>query len=326
MRINKSGIIVSIILTIILLAVGVLFVLPEPKSPLAVTEVLTLSQSKPNSPAYIEGKVKNESENSVTISQMDFFISSNKGTYQIVVDEYITLQPQEEYSIDVESENVPATVKSLTKFTVVVDGKEYNIITNSNSDMLLGIAMFVLAAIFAAAVLGNILAMKKLKKRLNGITQSLSQLNCNAQYYTGINAASGQTRKSQTQFFEVISILMYGFSSRHGAHSALDFVVTDDGLYIGKPNKNGLELSNMSFVDKTNFRDYSIMEQNDCVTLQSNVAGNKFTIYTQNSGTTAKQLLERFNEFKKSEKVEEPLGESAVSNEVKSENSDPFAD
>ena len=178
--------------------------------------------------------------------------------------------------------------------------------------------------------------MKKQQKRFNTIIADLSKMDNNAQYLTGAYGGKGETGKAvaQTAVSAVGGAIfagLFGFGAFkvYGANNVSEFVVTDDGLYIGKPNKYGFSLNNMTFMEKTTFQNTSLTVKKNFVLMKNSVTGEYFKLFTKNSGTTSEQLAERLNGFinlSQALSTGSPVTGSAVAEENIAPPADPFAE
>lgn len=344
MKTNKSGVIVSAVITVVFIALGLLmFFLPGKVSPLKVTEEIQISSGQHT--LYIDGKVKNESDNPIYVSYMYFTVTSSTGTYEEQFKAEITLQAGEEYEISLQDGSFYGTPRSLTEVSAVIDGTEYSIYGSANGYKVIAVVLFIFAAVFAIAFISALIGLGKQKKRNELIVAKLSQMDCHAQYFMGEYGGKGQAGKAAAKtamsaIGGAISAILFGFGAYkiYGGNNLMEFVVTDDGLFTGNPNKNSFQIENMNFIAKTGFQNSTVTEKKNYVILQNNVSGEFFKLNTKNSEVTSAQLAERFNGFINSKTINEPVadpfaevaaGDSKVADtEVKGDNApeDPFAD
>ncbi len=337
MRMKKSGLIATIIITVLFLALGVGTIILRTTSPLQVSEDLVLTQS--GNELTIRGKVKNESENAIEISMFYFTVTSSVGTYEEYFNPEVTLQPGEEYVINLTDNSFYGTARRMTEFSAVIDGTRQTVYESGVSSIVLSGIMFVFAGAFAIISVISIIALIKLKKRYDEATASLANMECHAEYFEGVYGGIGSKGKAAAQTAAsalggAISAFLFGFGSYkvYGANSnAFEFVITDDGMYFGKLNKGKVELANMNFVEKSEFKDAIIAVKKKSVIIRNDNKCDYYELFTKKNGTSAEQLAERLNGFKTAaNEVPNMLGESAVAGGGSVEEAavpeDPFAD
>lgn len=330
MRMKKSGLIATIILAVIFLALGVLTIIIRTTSPLQISEDLILTQSGED--LKIKGKVKNESEDAIEISMFYFTVTSSVGTYEEYFNPEVTLRPNEEYVIDLTDNSFYGTAIRMTEFSAVIDGTRHTVYESGVSSIVLPGIMFVFAGVFVIISIVSIFALIKQKKRYDEVTASLANMACHAEYFEGIGGigsngkAAAQTAASALG--GAISAFLFGFGSYkiYGANSnAFEYIITDEGMYFGRLNKGKVELANMNFMEKSDFKDASISVKKNSVVIRNNVTGDFYELFTKKNGTSAEQLAEKLNGFKTSaNEIPNTLDENAVEEAAVSE--DPFAD
>ncbi len=331
MRMKKSGLIATIIITVLFLALGVGTIILRTSSSLQVSEDLVLTQS--DNELTIKGKVKNESENAIEISMFYFTVTSSVGTYEEYFNPEVTLQPGEEYVINLTDYSFYGTARRMTEFSAVIDGARQTVYESGVSSIVLSGIMFVFAGVFVIISIVSIFALIKQQKRYGEVTASLANMKCHAEYFEGVYGGIGSKGKAAAQTAAsalggAISAFLFGFGSYkiYGANSnAFEYVITDDGMYFGRLNKGKVELANLNFMEKSDFKDAIIAAKKNSVVIRNNVTGDFYELFTKKNGTSAEQLAEKLNGFKTSaNEIPNTLDENAVEEAAVSE--DPFAD
>lgn len=201
-------------------------------------------------------------------------------------------------------------------------------IMNASSDDLdysvFALIMFVMAAIFLIAAIASLLSMKKQKKRYEMICNNLSQMDCHAQLIIGAYGEKGAAGKAAAKTAAsaiggLLMALFFGFGAYkvYGANNSAEFVLTDGGLFVGRPTKNGFDFNNMTFIANGQIPATVTVKKN-CVLMKNNLTGEYFNFNTKSSGLDSKQLAERLEKFLHPAKIETPAVTVPVD--------DPFAE
>lgn len=341
MKVNKSGFIVTVVFTAVFLVLGIVLVcLPAPYSPVTVSTELTVYNVRDYT--TISGTLKNTSEAPVTITEWVFVISTDGES-----EEYgernlsISLQPDEEYRLNNYGYYSYGNALSVINMTAKINGKTYTVFSKTRRTFAFGIISFIMAAVFAIAVVAVLVGNKRKQKRYDMICANLGQMECHAQFLTGAYSPKGAVGKAVAKsavsaLGGLLMALFFGFGAYkiYGANNAAEFVLTDGGLFFGKPNKYGIDLNNMTFIPNGNLP-ATLTVKKSYVMMKNDANGDVFSFNTKNCGVTSEQLAERLNAFLHPVKEEASsaisgVAESATAAEhntpVNEEKDDPFGD
>lgn len=332
MKVNKSGFIVTIVFTAIFLVLGIVLVcLPAPYSPVTINGELTVYNVR--NYTTISGTLKNTSEAPVTITEWKFEIRTEGESEEYGGDGLnITLQPDEEYRLNYGYYN-SKEVLSVLKMTAEIDGKTYTVFSKTQPTFWFGILSFIFAAVFAIAVVATLVGNKQKQKRYDMICANLGQMECHAQFLTGAYSPKGAVGKAVAKSavsalggFLMAFLFGFGAYKTYGVNTAAEFVLTDGGLFFGKPNKYGIDLNAMTFIPNGNLPATLTVKKN-YVTMKNDANGDVFSINAKNCGITSEQLVERLNAFLHPVKAEAPSAVSDVAESgITAEHSKPVVD
>lgn len=247
--------------------------------------------------------------------------------------------------------NKSGFIVSLVFAAIFAIGGVVFFIMNASSDdfdySVIGLMMFVLAAIFVIAALASLVTIKRQKKRYEMLCANLSQMDCHAQFLIGAYGEKGAAGKAAAKtaasaIGSIFMALFFGFGAYkvYGANNSAEFVLTDGGLFVGRPARSGFDLNNMTFIENGKIPATVTVKKN-CVIMRNDFTGEYFNFNTKNSGADAQQLAERLNNFLHPARKEAPAatdpfaenGEQAVQETANTQDAvkqlppdDPFAD
>lgn len=300
MKSNKVGFIITLVIALLFAIGGVIvLLLPKPYSPVTVSETVQASKSG----AYISifGKLKNETEEQVTVTFLEVDIDTNGPKILASTNEHIEIAAGDEYDLNgfaVESDGYSPT--RVTEVKVRVDGVTYTIYESTSTKTLGCIILFAMAGVFGICAIVMLVGYSRGKKRYAEISKTLSSMEGNGVFLSGAYGVKGGAGKAAAKTAASVTVgalsaLFFGFGvyKVYGANTPKEFVVTDNGLYVGAPAKNGLNFSGMTYFAKGTFPDSVVTVKKRQVIMLNNNTGESFVFDTQKDGITAQQLAER---------------------------------
>lgn len=300
MKSNKAGFIIILVITV-LFAIGgvVVALLPKPYSPVTVSEAVQINKS--GTEINIFGKLKNETEEQVTVTFLEIDIDTNGPVLLAQMSHPIEIAAGDEYDLNGFSvKSGGYSPKRVTEVKVRVDGITYTIYESTSTKTLGCIILFAMAGLFAICAIVMLVGYSRGKKRYAEITQALSSMEGNGVFLSGAYGVKGGAGKAAAKTAASVTVgalsaLFFGFGvyKVYGANTPKEFVVTDNGLYVGAPLKKGFNLSGMNYFAKGTFPDSVVTVKKKQVIMLNNNTGESFVFNTQKDGVTAQQLAER---------------------------------
>jgi hypothetical protein len=314
MKVSKAGVWVCLVLAAIFAVIGVvLFVVKPASGPIVVSKDLE-AWTTTSGYLVIDGKLKNDSDEELTITYIEIEVTTDGPTQVIYLDYYnldededpadYVLAPGEEFNLSGYGVGCSYDAHTLTICKVTVNGTEYTVYENMSAMTVFGVAMFIFAIVFIACALSTLVKAKKEQKKYNDFADALMHSEGNGVLVGGTYAQKGEAGKAAAKTAASAvggalsaAFLGVGFYKVYGGNAQRIFVVTDDGLYVGVNNKGALALANMNFIAKGTFGDCNVSTNKKQVILTNNVTAETFRFNTANSNVTAEQLSERLREL-----------------------------
>lgn len=312
MKVKKTGFIVLLCFAAAFLITGVvLFLIPAPKSPIIMSEKITVVR---NSGRYEwRGKIKNDTDKDIELNRFNFVVtvktSGGDNYYSSdywFVDGPIVLAPSEEYDLSTkefmtDSDRTPSKV---TKVLVIVDNVNYYLIGSPLQNRCRGFAIISLAVtvvfvICAVAVLRN---GKKQAERYKAYETLVASLPNNGILINGFLSRKGDKKKAVAKsalsaLGGAISAIFLGagFYKVYSSSNPKEFILTDDALYVNDPNSGNTSLDAMTRLDGAALPQPTVAVNKKLVTMTSADGELVFSFPYKNCGLTAEQLVAKLN-------------------------------
>ncbi len=332
MKAKKTSVIVCLVLAAIFAAVGVvLMLLPEPYSPVTVSEEVTASYSSGR--IYFDGKLKNDSGESVVLTYLEIEVKVSGGTESGYIRETTVLAPGEEYDLNglyIQTWYSPSYVSQVN---VTVDGADYTVYSSSGRYFAFTVLAFMVAVILAVIGVASIAGIFTLNKRYRQAEKDIAALCGDAVLAVGCYGRKGEAGKAAAKtavsvIGGAVSALLFGFGvyKVYGSKDMKEFVVAENGLYVGNFTRNKFNPDNMQFISKNEIPDSEIVAENKKVTMTNPATGEYFLFdLSSHSTLTAEELKTRLEKMLSSRQAVREAA-PAESNTVPDGGEDPFAD
>ena len=199
-------------------------------------------------------------------------------------------------------------------------------------------AMAILALCCLIATIATAFSVKRQNKRYAMIAANLEQMDCHAQFIIGQYGEKGAAGKAAAKTAAsalggALMAVFFGFGAWrvYGANNQAEFVLTDGGLFVGRPDRTGFDFANMAFIENGSLPATLKVKKNSVIMKASN--GDNFNFNTKMSGIETEQLVQRLNNFLNPAPKAQPVAESGVNENTNEQESakqlppdDPFAD
>lgn len=331
MKTNKASGFIMLVLTLIFAVIGVvLFLLPESVSTVTVTD--GPRGYKSGNDVRIRFTLKNEGEEDVTITYFAVTVSTNAGIEQAVASDEsdkltIKANASQECYIEYPSDNYP---NEITKITIEINGDRYTVYGGGSTYNLISVVLFIMAIIFAIITVYCFVAAGKQQKRYKSIENELNEKFAgNYIFAIGCYGKKGEAGKAAAK--TAASALggalfagLFGFGTYkiYGSNNPKEYVITDDGLFIGNPEKVGFNLGTMTYFEKGALTNAEITSKKNRITLKNTATGEFFIIdISKNKDVTVEQATAKL------EALIQPIESAPVSEnaeESEQTHQDPF--
>ena len=227
--------------------------------------------------------------------------------------------------------NSPFSPQKVSEVRIRVDGKEYDVYGGASTYDMVAVLFYIIAAvtlILSAACLVNSL---KQKKRYENINRELNdRFGGSAIFTVGAYSRQGEAGKAAAKTAASVAVGalfagLFGFGAYkiYGSNAQKEFVVSDEGLFVGEPLKKGFNLGNMIYFAKGSFPQTEISVKKKRVTMTNLSSGELFIFDTAgNKNITADMLAEKLRAL--SVPVENNFAENQTDNTGNSDVGDPF--
>lgn len=302
MKTNKVSCFVVLVFALIFAIVGaVMFLLPEPSSPVTVIGTPTVSNSSGH--IYLSFILKNESDEDVRITNLKVTVSTNNSDESAADKNGLTIKAgaSEECEYSFLSYSYP---KKVTEITVTINGTQYYAYGSGLSMKTIGVVFFLFAALFAVLTLLSFVGVSKQKKRYIAINKEIDEKFAgNAIFAVGYYSKKGEAGKAAAKTAASVAggaifagLFGFGVFKTYGANTAKEFVISNEGLYIGNPLKKGFDLGGMAYLEKGSLHETEITAKKKRVTLSNKVSGEYFVFdLSGNKSVTTEQVVEKLN-------------------------------
>lgn len=302
MKVSKVGVWVTLVITLVFAALGVMFVLLPNNSPLQLKNGTLKTAHSSSGIIYIYGELENTTDKNLNVTYMEIEVETTREIIGVYTDEPFVIASGAIYDLH-EDEWVADSYyapESINKITATIDGVEYTVYESMPIYTVAAIAMFIFAVIFAAVTISTFVGTKKQQKRYDNMNATLANMEGNGVLlggtYTEKSAAgknAAKTAASVAAGAVSAAFLGVGVYKVYGGNAQREFIVTDNGLYIGVPSKNPINFAQMNFIQKGKFGDCQITTKPKEVILLNRVTTEMFRFNTANSNTTSEQLAAR---------------------------------
>lgn len=305
MKASKAGFITTLIIAVVYAVIGAVIMFMPNHSPVVVSEKFDAITYYGD--IYIIGSIKNNSEETVTISQVNVYIITD-GAYDIDA-EYskgITLAPGEVYDFFEEgmsTESNGYNAKSVSKVKVRINDVTYSVY--DSDDVFLPVIIFIFAGVFLIISIISIVGAKKQQKRYDAIIDDISKMQCHAVFALGTFNRNGDGAKTAATVATTVmfgAIAGFGMSKATGSDFRRELILTDGGLYwcnlkSGKNATYGADFAAMNFIPRAGFAYSEVTRKKKLVEIK-NSNGERFTFnLARNSQITPEELEVRLREF-----------------------------
>ncbi len=305
MKVKKGSIIVLVVCTLLFLAIGLVFLFLPNDCPVKPTEDFIVR--KYNYEIIVMGKIKNVSDETVSITGIQMEISTNGETIKAKDNDTtpIVLAPGEEYELDYsldDSENL--TPRSVTEMSANINGHKYYVYQNVSDNTVTACLILIVGGILLIVTVCGVVGLIKRQKRYDAICASLGDMNCNAVFAVGAYG-NGKTGSAVAKsIFSVLggvfSAILFGFGAYRiygSGNTQKEYIITDGGLYIANPAK-GTKFQNAQFIQKGTFPQSSVTVNKKTVRMDNPVSGEFFIFdLAGNTQITPEELQRRLNEL-----------------------------
>lgn len=303
MKTSKAGFIVSLVFAIIFAVIGaVIMFFPKP---VVMEEEFDAVNYQGN--IYITGSIKNTSDKTVTISQVNVYIvTTGDRDIDAGYSKGITLAPEEVFDFLEEGMATPSdgyTAIGVSEVKVKVNGFSYCVY--GGDDILLPVVIFIFAGVFLIISLISLVGANKQQKRYDSIVEELSKMQCHAVFALGTFNQKGDGAKTAATVATTVmfgALAGFGISKATGADFRRELILTDGGLYWcnmrnGKNAQFGANLAEMNFTPRAGFAYSEVTRKKKLVEIK-NKNGERFTFnLARNTQITPEELEARLREF-----------------------------
>lgn len=332
MRTNKVSCFVVLFFALIFAVAGtVMLLLPEPTSPVTVTGTPSVKSSN----GYIElyFTLKNESDEDVKITYLEVNVSTNSGSEKAFDRDSLIIKAggTEKCEYYFQSYSRPT---GITEITVRINGKEYYAYGSNSSLETAAVIFFILAILFAILSMLNFVSLAKQKKRYKSINKEIEEKFAgNAIFAVGYCSKQGEAGKAAAKTAASVAggaifagLFGFGAFKTYGANAAKEYVVSNEGLFVGNPLKKGFNLGGMNYFAKGSLPETEITVKKKRVTLTNRLSGEYFVFdLSGNKSVTTEQLVEKLNNLLVPSEVISQSSAAAGNNEAAAiKEDDPF--
>lgn len=327
MKANKASCFVLLVIALIFAIIGaVVLLLPKEVSPVTVSDTPIVRKSGGYITVYFT--LENESDKDVEITYIEFKITTNNETEIWQVNENMTLAAGESSKLTYKDTSYNSPNK-ITEISIRIDGKKYYVYEVSSTSDTVAVVCFIFAIVFGILAVCCFVGVLKQEKRYQSIKQEINdKFAGNAIFAVGCYGKKGESGKAAAKTAASVAggavfAVLFGFGTYkiYGANAPKEFVISDDGLYVGDPLKKGFDLGGMNYMEKGSFNQTEIKVKKKQVTL-NNLSSQEFFMFdlSGNKEVTPEQLVEKLNNLVAP--IENLVaGSSAVNTETKE---DPF--
>ncbi len=302
MKVSKESIARSIVLLIIALTfviLGMVCLFIDGEKSVVVREKPNISKSEEN--IKVNFILENTSDENVQITYIKIEISTNKGDEPLYDREGISLAAGESKAL--EYVDAPCnSPNSVVGILVEANGKQYYAYD------ALGFGWIVIFCIVPAIVVcllatANFVGVARQKKRYQSIEQEIKEKFLGkAIFAVGCYGSFGKQGKTSAKKTSAVvgesSAEIFGFGTNkiYCDNAPKEFVISDEGLFVGAPSEWDFNLDRMNFMEKRLFNQAEIQVKKKQVAL-SNPSSQDFFVFDllDNKGVTAEQLAEKLN-------------------------------
>lgn len=305
MKVKKTSVLVSLVIAAVCLIAGLIIMfLPNnspDNSPVAVSEKIRVHSS--SGYIFFEGKIKNVTDETATITCILVDVNVSDGDIIADITKVIELQPGAELDLSDYYLEDWGTAYGVNELVVTVNGQEYTVYKSMPLKTVGAVVLYIIAAIFGFAALSAFIRLNRTQKRYNSIEEALGKAENNAVFMVGNYGKAGDAGKAAAKTATsviggVLSTLFLGagYYRFYGVDNQHEFVLTDEGLYAGKPGKGDINLSNMMLIGGNCFKDFNVSVKKKQVVLSHKVNGDVITLnLTDHKTLTAEAVSERIN-------------------------------
>lgn len=330
MKSNKTSSIILMVMALVFAVIGTVFIfLEESASPIIVSG--TPAAVKPGSyQSEVHITFKNNSEEELTVSYIEIAVATSNRTELVEIREPFSLKGGESMKCYY-TFNSPFSPQKVSEVRIRVDGKEYDVYGGASTYDMVAVLFYIIAAvtlILSAVCLVNSL---KQKKRYENINRELNdRFGGSAIFTVGVYSRQGEAGKAAAKTAASVAVGalfagLFGFGAYkiYGSNVQKEFVVSDEGLFVGEPLKKGFNLGNMIYFAKGSFPQTEISVKKKRVTM-TNLSSDELFIFDTagNKNITADMLAEKLRAL--SVPVENNFAENQTDNTVNSDVGDPF--
>lgn len=321
MKVKKTGVFVAVAIAAVCLIAGLIIMFLPNSSPLAVSEKIRAHSSR----GYIllEGKIKNITDESVSITYIQVDVNVSDGDVIADITEVIELQPGEEFDLSEYYVEDWGTAYGVNELLVTVNGKNYVVYDSLPLKTVGAVVLYILAAVFAVSAVSAFVQTNRRQKRYSSIEQTLGSMENNAVFMVGTYGKAGEAgqaaAKTATSVIGGILSTIFlgaGYYRIYGVDNGHEFVLTDEGLYTGKPVKGEINLANMMLISSACFKDFNISANKNKVVLNHKLNGDTVTLnLSENKNLTAEAVAERIRSMSAATEAAVSAPEPAVAEE-----------
>ena len=221
--------------------------------------------------------------------------------------------------------------EKVTEVRIRINGEEYNVYGGTSTYDMVAVLFYIIAAvtlILSAVCLVNSL---KQKKRYENINRELNdRFGGSAIFTVGVYSRQGEAGKAAAKTAASVAVGalfsgLFGFGAYkiYGSNAQKEFVVSDEGLFVGEPLKKGFNLGNMIYFAKGSFSQTEISVKKKKVTMTNLSSGELFIFdLAGNKSITADMFADKLRAL--SVPVENNFAENQTDNTGNSDVGDPF--
>ncbi len=330
MKSNKTGSIILMVMALVFAVIGTVFIfLEESASPIVINGKPTAD--KPSDfQIGVDITFKNESEEELTVSYIEIAVSTDSRTEIGESIKPFSLKGGESvrYYCTFSSAYYPEKV---TEVCIRINGKEYNVYGGTSTYDTAAFIFYIIAGISAVLAVICLVNALKQQKRYKSINQELnSRFGGSAIFTVGVYSRQGEAGKAAAKTAASVAVGalfagLFGFGAYkiYGSNAQKEFVVSDEGLFVGEPLKKGFNLGNMIYFAKGSFPQTEISVKKKRVTMTNLSSGELFIFdLAGNKSITADMFADKLRAL--SVPVENNFAENQTVNTGNSDVGDPF--
>ena len=314
-QVKKATLVCGILAAIWLVLGTLLIVVPmlinknAGPSPVEVSEYIRLERIQSGSYPYeLRGKIKNVSDNTVTISgvgglKVYFDDSENTSTSDFWFEDNrdIVLDPNEEYNFT-NCDYAFTSSFNVNRVIVEIDGKSFALVGSlPNYTLPFGIFSLFVAFIMIICTICSIPAQKRAAARKQAVNNLVSQFGNNSIILSGVVSNKSQEKAEAAKtvgwaigaFFSAI-FLGAGVFHIYQASPKRDFILSDDALYILDPTSRDVS-QNIQKATKTEFTAASITAGKKKITMKGTDGKTYFNFNLKDCPVSSDELVARLN-------------------------------